>query len=119
GTDEGTDKCAAADEGGDEELYKIAMVTATGRIDYRSFNQSAWEGMKDWQDENGLDEDSIHYYQSDTENDYIPHMNTATNADYDIVYAVGFLLADPIQTDRKSTRLNSSHVSISYAVFCL
>src|SRR3989442_5962794 len=25
----------------------------------------------------------------------------------------------PIQTDRKSTRLNSSHVRISYAVFCL
>src|SRR5207249_6271063 len=24
-----------------------------------------------------------------------------------------------MQTDRKSTRLNSSHVSISYAVFCL
>src|SRR5699024_12357205 len=30
------------------------------------------------------------------------------------VIAVGIL-----QTDRKSTRLNSSHVSISYAVFCL
>src|SRR5437868_13152561 len=27
--------------------------------------------------------------------------------------------AVPITTDRKSTRLNSSHVSISYAVFCL
>src|SRR5437868_12367660 len=25
----------------------------------------------------------------------------------------------PAQRDRKSTRLNSSHVSISYAVFCL
>src|SRR6266704_5187890 len=25
----------------------------------------------------------------------------------------------PVQLDRKSTRLNSSHVSISYAVFCL
>src|SRR5699024_12442247 len=25
----------------------------------------------------------------------------------------------PIKVDRKSTRLNSSHVSISYAVFCL
>src|SRR5437868_7785615 len=25
----------------------------------------------------------------------------------------------PANTDRKSTRLNSSHVSISYAVFCL
>src|SRR5438477_4932580 len=25
----------------------------------------------------------------------------------------------PVQRDRKSTRLNSSHMSISYAVFCL
>src|SRR5207249_11494523 len=29
------------------------------------------------------------------------------------------LVHDSIITDRKSTRLNSSHVSISYAVFCL
>src|SRR5699024_12253042 len=28
-------------------------------------------------------------------------------------------LGDPFAGDRKSTRLNSSHVSISYAVFCL
>src|SRR5438874_7420340 len=27
--------------------------------------------------------------------------------------------ANSLQTDRKSTRLNSSHVEISYAVFCL
>src|SRR5690625_6688298 len=26
---------------------------------------------------------------------------------------------EPLATDRKSTRLNSSHVAISYAVFCL
>src|SRR5437868_12396789 len=32
----------------------------------------------------------------------------------------GLLQADVmVLTDRKSTRLNSSHVSISYAVFCL
>src|SRR5437868_10763263 len=29
------------------------------------------------------------------------------------------MLGGEFQTDRKSTRLNSSHVSISYAVFCL
>src|SRR5207249_10490066 len=29
------------------------------------------------------------------------------------------LAAEPSYLDRKSTRLNSSHVSISYAVFCL
>src|SRR5699024_11463106 len=28
-------------------------------------------------------------------------------------------LTNPLNEDRKSTRLNSSHVSISYAVFCL
>src|SRR4051812_49454877 len=28
-------------------------------------------------------------------------------------------LAAPLRRDRKSTRLNSSHMSISYAVFCL
>src|SRR5699024_12123872 len=33
---------------------------------------------------------------------------------------VNFLAFDrQLNTDRKSTRLNSSHVSISYAVFCL
>src|SRR5207249_10564103 len=31
---------------------------------------------------------------------------------------VGYHKADWIRLDRKSTRLNSSHVSISYAVFC-
>src|SRR5690625_1410298 len=29
------------------------------------------------------------------------------------------LILDGIKADRKSTRLNSSHVAISYAVFCL
>src|SRR3712207_7121772 len=29
------------------------------------------------------------------------------------------LFASPLQADRKSTRLNSSHANISYAVFCL
>src|SRR5690606_41078754 len=29
------------------------------------------------------------------------------------------LLVDQVERDRKSTRLNSSHVKISYAVFCL
>src|SRR5699024_842270 len=32
---------------------------------------------------------------------------------------VGKISTNPVLIDRKSTRLNSSHVSISYAVFCL
>src|SRR5690606_40992360 len=33
--------------------------------------------------------------------------------------ATGFVVKDTPARDRKSTRLNSSHVKISYAVFCL
>src|SRR5690349_23281286 len=35
------------------------------------------------------------------------------------IWAGRALRARPIPEDRKSTRLNSSHVEISYAVFCL
>jgi len=41
GTDEGTDNGAAPEEGGDEDQFTIAMVTDTGGVDDRSFNQSA------------------------------------------------------------------------------
>src|SRR5699024_12185019 len=37
----------------------------------------------------------------------------------DAINQVGFWDSIPLWADRKSTRLNSSHVSISYAVFCL
>src|SRR5438045_7139180 len=33
--------------------------------------------------------------------------------------ALDFILGTGVYTDRKSTRLNSSHLGISYAVFCL
>src|SRR5690349_24030862 len=33
--------------------------------------------------------------------------------------AIGGCGKEPVHLDRKSTRLNSSHVEISYAVFCL
>src|SRR5690554_1200130 len=43
--------------------------------------------------------------------------NTVTNATTNLALVPG--TGDPISVDRKSTRLNSSHVRISYAVFCL
>src|SRR5690606_41582159 len=37
----------------------------------------------------------------------------------DVANAVSFFADERTSQDRKSTRLNSSHVKISYAVFCL
>ena len=98
GTDEGTDNGAAPEEGGDEEQFTISMVTDTGGVDDRSFNESAWKGMQEWAEENDLSEDAVSYYQSDTESDYVPNLNNATNDGHDIIYGIGFLLEDPIQT---------------------
>src|SRR5437773_8949019 len=49
-----------------------------------------------------------------------------SHLDYNLLFRwfVGLEMDDPIWnptvfTDRKSTRLNSSHITISYAVFCL
>src|SRR5690625_5805357 len=38
---------------------------------------------------------------------------------FSIILLIGVLLYGEEAKDRKSTRLNSSHVAISYAVFCL
>src|SRR5438045_7828315 len=34
-------------------------------------------------------------------------------------FSIARVISSPIMVDRKSTRLNSSHLGISYAVFCL
>ena len=90
-TDEGTE--GAGDSGDtDEDQFRIAMVTDTGGVDDRSFNQSAWEGMNAWAEDNGFSDDTIHYVQSESEDQYIPNLNTATTDGYDIVYGIGFKL---------------------------
>src|SRR3712207_8280677 len=43
----------------------------------------------------------------------------ATAAAVVLLTLIGGIIATAWQADRKSTRLNSSHANISYAVFCL
>src|SRR5699024_12452957 len=45
----------------------------------------------------------------------------ARSLNYPLLFdpAIEFFQGRVVQADRKSTRLNSSHVSISYAAFCL
>src|SRR5256885_4443161 len=47
------------------------------------------------------------------------HAASTSGVDVDIYLTVGKRLVAHVCQDRKSTRLNSSHLVISYAVFCL
>jgi len=94
--DTGTD----SEETGEETEatdFSIAMITDEGGVDDRSFNQSAWEGMQEWGQENGLEEGSGYaYYQSDDSSDFVPNLNQALTDGYDIIYGIGYLLLDAV-----------------------
>src|SRR3712207_7192932 len=53
-----------------------------------------------------IDEQTMHLHHEKHHNTYVTNLN-------------GALEKHPEAEDRKSTRLNSSHANISYAVFCL
>src|SRR5690606_41996276 len=48
-----------------------------------------------------------------------PHASGCVDGGRAVVRAAGIVVYATRRGDRKSTRLNSSHVKISYAVFCL
>src|SRR5699024_11832861 len=64
---------------------------------YLTVSRNTVDEFNQWNDENDLDLTTL----SDTKHEFGK------------AYGLG------VDIDRKSTRLNSSHVSISYAVFCL
>ncbi len=93
----GLEKEAETEANGTEDSeFSIAMVTGVGGVDDRSFNQSSWEGMQEWVEENGYSADTINYYQSDSETDYMPNFNSAITDGFDIIFGIGFLLEDPV-----------------------
>jgi basic membrane protein A and related proteins len=77
-----------------ESDFKVGMVTDTGGVDDKSFNQSAWEGISKFGEDNGLKKDKGYkYIQSNAEAEYVPNLTKFAEAKYDITYAIGFMMA--------------------------
>ena len=51
---------AAARGGAQSDVYELALIIALGKIDDKSFNQGAWEGLKQYAEEHNI---SHGYYQ--------------------------------------------------------
>ena len=77
---------------------RIGLVTDTGGVDDKSFNQSSWEGVTRFAEDNNLSPDCVQYLQSSSDADYIPNLSTFADEGYDLIIATGYLFAEAITT---------------------
>ncbi|GAA1515074.1 basic membrane protein A [Agromyces terreus] len=84
---------AAPEEGGDAESSGcVRMVTNSGGLEDRSFNQSSWEGLQQAEDELGVEARAI---VSTGETDLAPNVEQAVQSGCGLIVTVGWELADP------------------------
>lgn len=93
----GSDKEEGKGNGDGEKAasdFSIAMVTDTGGVDDKSFNQSAWTGIQDFGKENNLEKGTggYDYLTSTSDSDYNTNLNNLIRRDFDVVFAIGFLM---------------------------
>jgi basic membrane protein A len=83
--------------GGDDEAadFKACLITDTGGVDDRSFNQTAWEGLTRAQTELGIE---AKYLESTSESDYEPNIQAFIDEGCDVIVTVGFALGE--ETER-------------------
>lgn len=70
---------------------KIGMVTDTGGVNDKSFNQSAWDGLKKVTTDTGA---VTKYLESHGDADMEPNLNAFISEKYDLVWGIGFLFND-------------------------
>lgn len=74
-----------------EDMVKATMVTDQGGVNDKSFNQSAFEGLTDYQDQGKIKFD---YIESHKETDYQPNLESALDSESDVIFTVGYALFD-------------------------
>ena len=95
--------CARGGRGGSaaDSKVKAAIVTDTGGVDDKSFNQSAWEGLQAWGKEHNLSKDNgFTYFQSTSEADYANNLQQAAGS-YNLIFGVGFALHNAVEEAAK------------------
>ena len=98
--------------------FLACMVTDTGGINDKSFNQSAWQGMQDAHAANP--NITVKYLQSTTQSDYVPNINTFLGEKCGIIVTVGFLMAAATESAAKANPTQDfAIVDCSYASGCL
>ncbi|MGB3217417.1 MAG: BMP family ABC transporter substrate-binding protein, partial [Anaerolineae bacterium] len=76
------------------EPFKIGLVTDVGRVNDRSFNQSAWDGAQQVAKELGVADDDVKYVETQDSKDYADNIQQFVDNGYNVIITVGFALGD-------------------------
>ena len=82
---------AAAADCTSEEIFCVGLVTDVGKINDKSFNQSAWEGVQRAEKELGA---RVQYIETTDAKDYAKNIGTFGDEGYDVIVTVGFALGE-------------------------
>lgn len=82
----GFNVCAAED-------FSVAMITDTAGVNDQSFNQSAWEGLQQFEKDTGA---NVNYLESKQSADYVTNLERLADAENDFIWAVGLDTADAL-----------------------
>ena len=77
--------CSSAD------VFCVGLVTDVGKINDKSFNQSAWEGVQRAEKELGA---KVQYIETSDAKDYAKNIATFGDEKYDVIVTVGFNLGE-------------------------
>ena len=73
------------------DAFCIGLVTDTGKVDDKSFNQSAWEGALEAAQASG---GYAKYIETVDPKDYATNIGQFVSANYDVIVTVGFLMGE-------------------------
>ena len=68
---------------------RVAIVFATGGLGDQSFNDAAWRGLEKAKEDILI---KIQVVESSKMNDYGPNLKSLADQEYDMVWAIGFLM---------------------------
>ena len=74
-----------------QEIFCVGLVTDIGKISDRGFNQSAWKGVQQAQEELGA---LVQYIETADVKDSSKNIATFANENYDVIVTVGFNLRE-------------------------
>jgi basic membrane protein A len=84
---------------GNKSKFSVALVTDVGGIDDKSFNQSAWEGLQKFGQDNNMKKGTggYTYFQSNSSSDYTTNLNASVRNGFNLTYGIGYNLTPAVK----------------------